>query len=29
MMTATASISMNWVCSGRAMNGLISTICMA
>ena len=28
MMIATASSSMNWLYSGRAMNGLTSDICM-
>ena len=28
MMIAIATISMNWLCSGRAMNGLITAICM-
>ena len=28
MMIAIATISMNWLCSGREMNGLITTICM-
>ena len=28
MMIAIATISMNWLCSGREMNGLIIAICM-
>ena len=27
MMIAIATISMNWLCSGREMNGLITVIC--
>ncbi len=29
MISATASSSMNWECSGRVMNGLISVACIA
>ena len=28
MMMATATSSMNWLCSGRLMNGLISPACI-
>ena len=28
MISATATSSMNWLCSGRLMNGLMSPRCM-